>query len=178
MPGELILLVDDEPNIIELAKLYLEREGFRTIAVGDGQSAIDRAAKDKPALMVLDLMLPQAEPTDVRVSGTIISSQNESRANSLSVRSSTLKPGLIVQQEADLPLGRFGDRHKFLKECPDVNLCILVSAFAGMRQTAKPIPIVFTAIGIGHKLTTLRRSYHVSIKTHISWERRRRLGRR
>ena len=58
MPGELILLVDDEPHIVELAKLYLEREGFRTLAVGDGQSAIDRAAKDQPALMVLDLMLP------------------------------------------------------------------------------------------------------------------------
>jgi len=65
MPGELILLVDDEPNIIELAKLYLEREGFRTIAVGDGRSAIDRAAKDNPALMVLDLMLPEVDGYEV-----------------------------------------------------------------------------------------------------------------
>ncbi len=60
MSGELILLVDDEPNIIELARLYLERDGFRTVAAGDGPSAIDRAAnaKDKPALIVLDVMLP------------------------------------------------------------------------------------------------------------------------
>jgi len=65
MPGELILLVDDEPHIVELAKLYLEREGFRTLAVGDGQSAIDRAAKDQPALMVLDLMLPQVDGYEV-----------------------------------------------------------------------------------------------------------------
>ena len=65
MPGELILLVDDEPNILELAKLYLEREGFRTLAVGDGQSAIDRAAKDSPALIVLDLMLPQVDGYEV-----------------------------------------------------------------------------------------------------------------
>ena len=65
MPGELILLVDDEPNIIELARLYLEREGFRTVAVSDGQSAIDRAAKDSPALMVLDLMLPQVDGYEV-----------------------------------------------------------------------------------------------------------------
>jgi DNA-binding response OmpR family regulator len=50
---------------VELAKLYLEREGFRTLAVGDGQSAIDRAAKDKPALMVLDLMLPQIDGYEV-----------------------------------------------------------------------------------------------------------------
>jgi len=65
MPGELILLVDDEPHIVELAKLYLEREGFRTLAVGDGQSALDRAAKDQPALMVLDLMLPQVDGYEV-----------------------------------------------------------------------------------------------------------------
>jgi DNA-binding response OmpR family regulator len=65
MPGELILLVDDEPNIIELAKLYLERDGFRVISAGDGQSAIDRAAKDNPALMVLDLMLPNVDGYEV-----------------------------------------------------------------------------------------------------------------
>lgn len=65
MAGELILLVDDEPHIIELAKLYLERDGFRTIAANDGQSAIDRAAKDNPALMVLDLMLPLVDGYDV-----------------------------------------------------------------------------------------------------------------
>lgn len=65
MPGELILLVDDEPNIIELARLYLERDGFRTTAVSDGQSAIDRAAKDNPALMVLDLMLPVMDGYEV-----------------------------------------------------------------------------------------------------------------
>ena len=46
MPGELILLVDDEPNIVELAKLYLERDGFRVISVCDGRSALELAAKD------------------------------------------------------------------------------------------------------------------------------------
>jgi two-component system, OmpR family, alkaline phosphatase synthesis response regulator PhoP len=65
MPGELILLVDDEPNIIELARLYLEREGFRTVAVSDGQSALDSVAENLPALMVLDLMLPQVEGYEV-----------------------------------------------------------------------------------------------------------------
>jgi two-component system alkaline phosphatase synthesis response regulator PhoP len=65
MPGELILLVDDEPHIVELAKLYLEREGFRVISVGDGRSALDRAAKDQPAVMVLDLMLPELDGYEV-----------------------------------------------------------------------------------------------------------------
>jgi DNA-binding response OmpR family regulator len=65
MPGELILLVDDEPNILELAKLYLERDGFRTLAVADGQSAIDHVAKDSPALLILDLMLPKVDGYEV-----------------------------------------------------------------------------------------------------------------
>jgi DNA-binding response OmpR family regulator len=65
MPGELILLVDDEPHIVELAKLYLEKDGFRTLSVGDGQAALDRADKDSPALMVLDLMLPKVDGYEV-----------------------------------------------------------------------------------------------------------------
>lgn len=65
MPGELILLVDDEPNIVELARLYLEREGYRVAAVGDGRAALERAAADPPALMVLDLMLPGVDGYEV-----------------------------------------------------------------------------------------------------------------
>jgi two-component system alkaline phosphatase synthesis response regulator PhoP len=65
MPGELILLVDDEPNIIELGKLYLEREGFRTTAVSDGLQALEIAAKINPALVVLDIMLPSLDGYEV-----------------------------------------------------------------------------------------------------------------
>ena len=65
MPGELILLVDDETHIVELAKLYLEREVFRVASVGDGQSALDRVAGEAPALMVLDLMLPVLDGYEV-----------------------------------------------------------------------------------------------------------------
>jgi len=36
MSGELILIVDDEPNIVQLARMYLKRVGFRVEAVGDG----------------------------------------------------------------------------------------------------------------------------------------------
>jgi DNA-binding response OmpR family regulator len=65
MPGELILLVDDEAHIVELAQLYLEREGFRVIAAANGLAALERAERDHPALMVLDLMLPGLDGFDV-----------------------------------------------------------------------------------------------------------------
>ncbi len=65
MSGELILLVDDEPNIIELARLYLERDGFRTSAVGDGAKAVEAARKENPALVVLDIMLPSLDGYEV-----------------------------------------------------------------------------------------------------------------
>ena len=41
MSGELILVVDDEPNIVELARLYLERDGFKVVGVGDGLAALE-----------------------------------------------------------------------------------------------------------------------------------------
>jgi len=65
MAGELILVVDDEPNIIELAQLYLEREGYRIITATDGKIALDAVAKQKPALMILDLMMPEIDGLEV-----------------------------------------------------------------------------------------------------------------
>jgi two-component system, OmpR family, alkaline phosphatase synthesis response regulator PhoP len=59
MTSELILLVDDEPSITQLARMYLEREGFRVQDVGDGEAALEAVAKQRPALMVLDIMLPK-----------------------------------------------------------------------------------------------------------------------
>ena len=65
MSGELILVVDDEPNIIQLARMYLEQEGFRVEGVEDGQAALDSVDRLKPALMVLDLMLPEIDGLEV-----------------------------------------------------------------------------------------------------------------
>jgi DNA-binding response OmpR family regulator len=65
MNGELILLVDDEPNIIELAQLYLEQEGFQIISVRDGKAALAAVEKHHPDLIVLDLMLPEMSGLDV-----------------------------------------------------------------------------------------------------------------
>jgi len=65
MPKETILVVDDEPNIVELARLYLTQEGYRVESAGDGQTALDKITALKPALVVLDLMLPAVDGWEV-----------------------------------------------------------------------------------------------------------------
>jgi two-component system alkaline phosphatase synthesis response regulator PhoP len=65
MSNELILLVDDEPSIVQLARLYLERDGFRIESAGDGETALDKVSKQQPALIVLDLMLPKLDGFEV-----------------------------------------------------------------------------------------------------------------
>ncbi|GJQ51539.1 MAG: alkaline phosphatase synthesis transcriptional regulatory protein PhoP [Anaerolineaceae bacterium] len=63
--NELILLVDDEPSIIKLARMYLERESFRIITAKDGESALELANREHPALIVLDVMLPKLDGFEV-----------------------------------------------------------------------------------------------------------------
>ncbi len=65
MPNELIILVDDEASIVQLAKLYLEREGYRVQSVDDGMKALDAARSLHPDLMVLDIMLPGLDGLEV-----------------------------------------------------------------------------------------------------------------
>ncbi len=65
MTKETILIVDDEPNIIELGRLYLENEGYRIEAATDGREALDKFNRLQPALIVLDLMLPELDGWEV-----------------------------------------------------------------------------------------------------------------
>ena len=58
MPREKILVVDDEEDILELVRHNLAREGYQVICAATGEKAIDKAQKEKPDLIVLDLMLP------------------------------------------------------------------------------------------------------------------------
>jgi len=53
-----ILVVDDEPHIVEVVRDYLKRAGYRVLAAHDGQTALALARREHPDLMVLDLMLP------------------------------------------------------------------------------------------------------------------------
>ncbi len=65
MPAELVLLVDDEPSILQLARMYLEREGFRVEEACDGEAALELAKGRQPDLMVLDIMLPKLDGFEV-----------------------------------------------------------------------------------------------------------------
>ncbi len=65
MSKETILLVDDEHNIVDLARMYLEQEGFKVEAAYDGQVALDKVKSLQPALVVLDLMLPVVDGWEV-----------------------------------------------------------------------------------------------------------------
>jgi DNA-binding response OmpR family regulator len=60
-----VLLVDDEPGIVDFVRYGLEREGFETVAVSDGESALAQARSERFDLMLLDVMLPRVSGTEV-----------------------------------------------------------------------------------------------------------------
>ncbi len=63
--NELILVVDDEPKIVKLARDYLEQGGFRVVTAADGMTALAVARRERPDLIVLDLKLPGKDGLDV-----------------------------------------------------------------------------------------------------------------
>ncbi len=60
-----ILIVDDDPHVCELLTIYLQREGFEVRSVGLGEAGLREAEEFRPALVVLDLMLPDIDGTEV-----------------------------------------------------------------------------------------------------------------
>lgn len=56
-----ILIVEDDPNIAELIRLYLEKDGFEVNHAGDGLLAVEMFSKFKPDLVLLDIMLPKLD---------------------------------------------------------------------------------------------------------------------
>lgn len=65
MAGQLILVVDDEPSIVQLARMYLEREAFRVSSASDGKSALQSIDTQHPDLVILDVMLPELDGFEV-----------------------------------------------------------------------------------------------------------------
>ncbi len=60
-----ILIVEDDKKTASLVALYLEREGFQTVIAYDGQEALEVAQRQKPILVILDLMLPLIDGWEV-----------------------------------------------------------------------------------------------------------------
>ena len=56
-----ILIVDDDQNICELLRLYVEKDGYEAIVVNDGAAALDAAEEHNPKLILLDIMLPKLD---------------------------------------------------------------------------------------------------------------------
>jgi DNA-binding response OmpR family regulator len=63
--GEYVLVAEDDPKQAELVRLYLERDGLEVTVVHDGREALDSAARRRPALIVLDVMMPQIDGLEV-----------------------------------------------------------------------------------------------------------------
>ena len=63
--GAKILIVDDEPNIVDILKSNLEREGYTTVTAPDGAVAIELGISSRPDLILLDCMLPKMDGFDV-----------------------------------------------------------------------------------------------------------------
>jgi DNA-binding response OmpR family regulator len=61
LPERPILVVDDDAKIVRLVRTYLERDGFSVVSAADGPAALDAIERHRPALVVLDLMLPELD---------------------------------------------------------------------------------------------------------------------
>lgn len=60
-----VLVVDDEPHIVQLVRLYLQNEGFQVEAAFDGKQALEKARSVRPDLIVLDIMMPGLDGLEV-----------------------------------------------------------------------------------------------------------------
>ena len=59
--GKTVLVVDDEPHVVEFIAMNLELEGFRVVRAANGYEALEKAAREMPDLVVLDIMMPDLD---------------------------------------------------------------------------------------------------------------------
>ena len=95
-PKGTILIVDDEIQLVEMVKMRLEAAGYEIIAAYDGQDGFDKAKRDKPDLIVLDLMLPKMD--GYKVCGLL---KNDARYSTIPIIMFTARA-----QEEDASLGK------------------------------------------------------------------------
>ena len=63
--AQTVLIVDDDFNVVELTRLYLERDGYRVVAASDGPGGLSLARLEQPDMVVLDIMLPYMDGLEV-----------------------------------------------------------------------------------------------------------------
>jgi DNA-binding response OmpR family regulator len=61
MPNNKVLIVDDDENIVELIRLYLEKEGFATVTANNGLKAVELFKSETPSIVILDVMMPEMD---------------------------------------------------------------------------------------------------------------------
>jgi DNA-binding response OmpR family regulator len=101
IPTAPILVVDDDAKIVRLVRTYLERDGFSVVTASDGPAALDAIETHAPALVVLDLMLPEL---DVRAVIRAVRRDDEAGRTPilvLSARSSTIDRIAGLEDGAD-----------------------------------------------------------------------------
>ena len=96
--GRPILVVDDDRKIVALVRTYLEREGYRVVVAYDGQEALDKAHAESPALIVLDLMLPELDGFEAM---RLIRAESDVPVLLLSARSSLPERIIGLEKGAD-----------------------------------------------------------------------------
>jgi len=61
MTGKKVLIVDDDPDILDAISMVLESHGYQVILARDGVECLDRLSSEKPHLMILDLLMPKMD---------------------------------------------------------------------------------------------------------------------
>ncbi len=59
--GNLILIADDDPDVVEDLRFLLEEEGYRTVSASDGEQALSKIRELRPDLVILDLLMPRVD---------------------------------------------------------------------------------------------------------------------
>jgi DNA-binding response OmpR family regulator len=93
-----ILVVDDDRKIVALVRTYLEREGYRVVPAYDGHEALRQARAKEPALIVLDLMLPELDGFEVM---RVLRAESDVPILMLTARSSLPERILGLEKGAD-----------------------------------------------------------------------------
>lgn len=60
-----IMVVDDEPDLLEVVRLILESDGYQVVTAGGGQEALDKMEMEKPDLVLLDIIMPKMDGWEV-----------------------------------------------------------------------------------------------------------------